>query len=441
MRLRPPRDPAGALLWRTGAQLAITTLILVTALVVIIGLTTAVVATTLMRGSIDHALEAAASDPLTLHELMEDEEQYEYAGPFVKADTFVILVDEDGSIYGSTIDARVDGLPDMDAVAAAAHGPDRRSGRYGELDLRLLTRDMGDVEIEDDLGTTALFLQAGHDLSLGRELERQLLTAIVLIGMLGIVGPVLVTLVVTRRALVPIREAFETERRFVAAASHELRTPVAVIRASAEIIAREGLAVHEGRPFFDDIVGETERMGRLVDDLMTLASTRADALPVERRKVDALAYFGEIARRAGSLAEARGIRPSISVPDAPVGAFVLADPDRLDQLVLILVDNAIKSSPPKGELRLALSIETPGRHAIISVSDDGPGIDRAEIERIFEPFERGRRERNSVKGAGLGLTIARQLAADHDARLEVRSDGGAGATFELVLPLTDPPAS
>lgn len=408
---------------------------MVTALVVIIGITTAVVATALMRESVDRALSAAASDPLTLHELFEDEEEYEYAGPFVEADTFVMLVDEDGNIYGSTIDAPIEGVPDMDAVAAAAKGQDRRSGSYGELELRLFTQDMGDVEIEDSPSTTALFLQAGHDLSLERELERQLRTAIVIIGLLGIFGAVLVTLFVTRRALAPIREAFDTERRFVAAASHELRTPVSIIRASAEIIDREGLAADEARPFITDIVGETERMARLVDDLMTLASTHAGALQVERRTIDVRAYFADVARRSSSMAEAQGVQAQITTPETDAAQYMEADRDRLDQLVLILVDNAVKHSPPGGELRLGLALDVTRGTATISVSDDGPGIERSELERIFEPFERSRTERSSLDGAGLGLAIARQLAVDHEARLEVRSQPGAGATFDLILPL------
>lgn len=444
--LRPPRDPAGALLWHTRLRLAAVTLLMLTTLVIVIGVTTAFVATTLMRQSIDRALDAAASDPLTLHELFEDEEESEYAGPLVEADTFVMLVDAEGNIYGSTTDSDPPGLPDMAAIAAAASSTDRRSGTYGELDLRLLTRNLGPVEIEDEdelfdedeAGSrTTLYLQAGHDLSLERELEQQLLVAITLIGLLGIGGAVVVTLFLTNRALIPIREAFDTERRFVAAASHELRTPVAIIRASAEIIEREGHVDTVGRPFLDDIVGETERMGRLVGDLMTLASTHAGALAVDRRAIELGAYFDDIARRSASVANARGVRPVIEAPAHGLDAKVDADPDRLDQLLLVLVDNALKHSPPGGELRLSLTVDEVGRKATIEISDDGPGIDPAELERIFEPFERSGAGRNSGEGAGLGLAIARQLAIAHDASLDVTNEPGPGATFALRLPLVD----
>ncbi len=106
------------------------------------------------------------------------------------------------------------------------------------------------------------------------------------LSLVGLAGAALVTWLVTRRALVPVRSAFATERRFVAAASHELRTPVAIVRASAEILDREGLVAADGQPFVTDIVSETDRMGRLVGDMLALASAEAGAVSVERHPVE-----------------------------------------------------------------------------------------------------------------------------------------------------------
>ncbi len=450
-RLRPPRDPAAALLWRARIRLASVTMLTVTALVLLVGITTAATATALMRESIDRALNAAAEDPLTLHELFENEEPYEYSGPLAEADTFVMLVDADGYVYGNTTDAVLAGLPDMDAVAAAAAGEDRRSGRYGDTHLRLLTRPLRDVDVEEldledleDLDeddrreTTTLFLQAGHDLSLQRQLEQQLLVAIGLIGLIGLIGALAVTLLVTRRALVPIREAFDTERRFVAAASHELRTPVAIIRASAEILQREGLVGQGGEPLVDDIVGESDRMGRLVGDLMALASAQTGAIAMELAPLRIGDHFEDIARRSASIAEAQGLRLTASTR-GPVGdAWVRADRDRLDQLLLILVDNALRHSPAGGSIHLELAVDAPMRQASISVTDAGPGVPPEEMERIFEPFERSAGARRSGSGAGLGLAIARQLAQRQDADLGVMNQPGAGATFVLRMRLIAP---
>ena len=122
------------------------------------------------------------------------------------------------------------------------------------------------------------FVQAGFVLTFHEQQESQLLWTIAIVSLAGLAGAALVTLLVTRRALVPIRAAFATERRFVAAASHELRTPVAIVRASAEILDREELVAADGQPFVADIMSETDRMGRLVGDLLALASAEAGAV-------------------------------------------------------------------------------------------------------------------------------------------------------------------
>ncbi len=440
--LRPPHDPAEALLWRTRIRLSVITLLMVATLVVVVGITTAVVATELMRQSVDRALDAAARDALTLHELLDNEHPSQYTGPLGVADTFVTLVDADGNIYRSTSAPNLPGLPDLAAIEAATTGDDRRTGTYGEASVRLLTMPyraaQGDDETEDGApAATTLYLQAGHDLSLEEQLESQLLLAIGVIGLLGILGALLVTLFITRRALVPIREAFETERRFVADASHELRTPVSIIRASAEILEREGLVDAAGKPLVDDIVGETDRMGRLVGDLMALASAQAGAIAMDFQPVKLDPYFEDIARRSASIADSRAIHFEAEADDTGSSRWVRADRDRLDQLLLILVDNAFKHAPSDGHVRLHLGVDAARRVATISVADDGPGIRPEETDRIFEPFERLATKRGSGDGAGLGLAIARQLARRHDADLSVESPPGEGATFRLRLPLME----
>ncbi len=240
----------------------------------------------------------------------------------------------------------------------------------------------------------------------------------------------------TRRALTPIREAFDTERRFVAVASHELRTPVAIIRASAEILEREGSVAAAGQPLVDDIIGESDRMGRLVGDLMALASAQTEAIAIEMRPLELPTYFDDIVRRSSSIAEARGLGLEAATSGSLSDAWVQADPDRLDQLLLILVDNAIRHSPPGGVVRMRLNVEASRRTASITVIDDGPGIRPEDLERIFEPFERSAKARRSGEGAGLGLTIARRLAQRQNAVLDVQSAVGEGATFRLRLPLT-----
>jgi signal transduction histidine kinase len=432
-------DPAEALLRRTRTRLAAITLLMVTALVVLVGVTTAITAITLMRQSVDRALLLAVGDPLVLHQLFEGETE-DVASPSVlgEADTFVLLASEAGQTLAVS-GPRVEGLPDRAAIAASAVGRDVRDVRVGDTQIRLLTMrvaSQGDEATAEEGGVaTARYLQAGMNLALQHRLQQQLLAAIAVIGALGILGAMGVTLFVTQRALAPIREAFATERRFVAAASHELQTPVSIIRASAEILQRERLVAGDGAAFVDDIIGETDRLGRLVADLLSLASAEAGALPLHPTRIDLGPWFLDLGRRAGAIAASRGIRLAVSPPGVVPGLFVTADADRLDQLVLILVDNAVKHSPPGGLVQLSLIDQRRGGSAVIQVADQGSGIPAAELERIFEPFVRVQGTRRSTGGAGLGLAIARQLAVRQGAQLNVASPPGQGAIFSLVLRL------
>jgi signal transduction histidine kinase len=440
-----PVDPAEALLRRTRTRLALLTLLTVTTLVIVIGVTTAVTAITLMRESVDRALLLAAGDPLVLHQLFDGEgEDSSVQGALGDADTFVILASADGTLLGAS-GARPEGLPDGAAIAAAERGRDLRDTRFGDTEVRLLTMRVAGETSEDHEGgeddeeraaaAPTRFLQAGMNMALQHRLERQLLLAILVIGTLGVLGAMIVTLFVTQRALVPIREAFATERRFVAAASHELRTPVAIIRASAEILERERLVASGGSSLLEDILGETDRLGRLVGDLLALASAEAGALALDLAPVDLGAWFADLGRRSGAIAASRGVRLAVSPPGVVPGLAVTADGDRLDQLVLILVDNAIAHSPPGGLVRLDLIEDRRAGRAVVRVRDEGPGIPIEEQERIFEPFARVRGTRRVSGGSGLGLAIASQLAGRQGADLSVVSSPGQGATFSLTLRL------
>jgi signal transduction histidine kinase len=429
-------DPSEALLRRTRLRIATVTLLTVTALVVAVGVTSALAATALMRQGIDRALDHAVADELTLHELFEDEDRI---GPLGEADTFVMLATRDGQLIGSSTDAQLAGLPDRAAIDAAAAGDDRRDGLYGETPVRLLTTVLEGAVVEDDdeeLPSGPLYVQAGFNLTLQNRLEQQLVLGIAMVGLLGIVGAVVVTLVITDRALAPIRDAFATERRFVAAASHELQTPTSIIRASAEILEREHLVGADGAALVDDIIGETDRMGRLVGDLLALASLEAGAISVDVEELDLGTWFEAIARRARSITESHGLRFASATSAGEFDLAIESDRDRLDQIVLILVDNAINHSPPDGEVALDLRVDARAGTATAEVRDEGPGIPPQELERIFEPFARGGTRRRSPSGAGLGLAIARQLTGRLGVELAVAGMPGAGAVFRLTMPLS-----
>jgi signal transduction histidine kinase len=237
---------------------------------------------------------------------------------------------------------------------------------------------------------------------------------------------------VTGRALVPIRRSFDTQRRFVADASHELRTPAALIRANADVMEREDLVTDDGRPFVADIMTEADRLARLVGDMLQLAATDTAQIVIQPRPVDLGAIATDTVRQAEALATERSVHLVMASSALP-SVVVNGDRDRLIQLILILLDNAFDHSPRGGTVVVDLRLADRG--AELSVADEGPGVPPSERERVFEPFTRlpGVR-RDRAGGTGLGLAIGRRIATAHGGNVVVTDAPGGGAAFRVTIP-------
>ena len=226
-----------------------------------------------------------------------------------------------------------------------------------------------------------------------------------------------------------LAEAYGTQKRFLADASHELRTPLTVIRTSVESL-RRGMDADpvERDETLRAIARESERMGRLVADLLTLA--RADAgQAIERRHLELDALVLEVYSQEQTLAD--GVQLQLGEWDQ---IAVEGDPDRLKQVMLNLVDNALRYTPRGGTVTLDLLRR--GDEAVFRVRDSGPGIPDEHLPRIFDRFYRVDLPRTrGIGGTGLGLAIAREVAEAHGGRIEVESRVGEGTTFSLVLPV------
>jgi two-component system OmpR family sensor kinase len=218
---------------------------------------------------------------------------------------------------------------------------------------------------------------------------------------------------------------FRAQQRFVADISHELRSPLTTIRGNVDLLRRMNCV---DPPSLDAIQAETERMTRLVGDLLLLAQADAGQL-IRQERVELDTLMLEVFRQVRPLAE--GIEVSIGEEDQ---ATILGDPDRLKQLVLNLVDNAIKYTPAGGKVTLGL--RRAGRWAVLTVSDTGIGIPAQELPHIFERFYRVDKARSrAAGGTGLGLSIAQWIVQAHGGRIEVQSEAGQGTTFTVWLPL------
>jgi signal transduction histidine kinase len=232
----------------------------------------------------------------------------------------------------------------------------------------------------------------------------------------------------------PVAEALRVQKQFTADASHELRTPVSIVRATAEVtLSREHRDEPEYREALEIVGGQARRLGRLVEDLLVLA--RADAGGYPLRPVDL--YFDELVadcRRAVEvLAAQRGVTIRVAPsPEIPYSG----DEDLLRQLVLNVLQNAVQHTPAGGSVGLDVRRE-PGA-VTVRVSNDGPGIPTQDQRRIFDRFVQLDPSRRG-QGTGLGLPIARWIAEAHHGTLVLEHSGPGGTTFCISLPMAPTP--
>ncbi|MGE5262257.1 MAG: sensor histidine kinase [Acidobacteriota bacterium] len=223
-----------------------------------------------------------------------------------------------------------------------------------------------------------------------------------------------------------VQQALQAQRRFVADASHELRTPLTTIRGNIELLGHEPpIEPKEQADILVDAKDEVDRLIRLVNQLLVLA--RADAGRALRREPVTLEpLIEDVHRQIKLLAPDR-----IIVSEAAPGAAVMGDSDALKQVLLILLDNALAHTPANATISVETSVED--QCVVIGVRDTGPGIEPDRLPHIFERFYRGDVSRSGT-GAGLGLSIAKELVQAQNGSLVVSSESGQGSVFTVTMP-------
>ena len=344
--------------------------------------------------------------------------------------TFAFALDENDQVVGGPRDFRLPpGLPDTAGrrgVARDRPGPahrERRADPGPDPD-----RDLPGVQ---DITFTVQVVQ-------DRTAEQATLNTMLTVLIVGVGVVVLVAFgfgaIYARRALVPIREslanqraALRRQREFAADASHELRTPLTVIRSSVEYLER-----HRDEPVasvgtaLTDIDDEVRHMTSIVEDLLLLARSDSGAVALEHVPVDLGDVAADGASALGKPATKRGVRVEVD----PQPAVVSGDPARLRQLVMILVDNAIRHSPTDG--RVGVAVRPEGGGASLVVEDDGPGIRPEDLPHVFERFYRASGAPGG--GTGLGLAIAAWIVDRHGGQITAANRAEGGARFVVSLP-------
>jgi len=228
-----------------------------------------------------------------------------------------------------------------------------------------------------------------------------------------------------------IESAFRRVTEFTADASHELRTPVALVRTTAELALRKPRSVEEYQRALAEVHAESIRTTGLIEDLLTLARADAGKAVLERQEVDLVSLVREAGQQGRKLAQAKNLSFRTELPDQPVP--ILGDAGALRRLLLIVIDNGVKYTP-QGEIAVRLRID--GGAAEMEVTDTGLGIEKADLPHIFERFYRSDKSRNrEFGGSGLGLSIAKWIVESHHGSVEVSSEPDRGSTFTVRLPL------
>jgi two-component system OmpR family sensor kinase len=231
-----------------------------------------------------------------------------------------------------------------------------------------------------------------------------------------------------------LESSFASLRRFTADASHELRTPLAVIRADVERAMADKPGSHDQAVALEEALQQVSRMTALVESLLTLARADEGRFDLVREPVAMEPLVREVVETAQILGEEAGITVTVPIVQA---VTVHGDSERLRQLLLNLVTNAIKYTARGGHVEL--SLEARHDEAIVAVKDDGIGIAAADLPLIFDRFWRVDRVRSRTEGggSGLGLAICQWIAQAHDGRIDVTSRLGRGSTFTVILPALD----
>ncbi len=321
-----------------------------------------------------------------------------------------------------------------DTAAAWIRGIARAAARTGET---LVEQDLPDGATERAFATPVTLTHGERRIVVAGgealEIEYQYPGMMLAFGAAAAAALLLAGLggwVLALRSIRPVDAAFGRMRRFMADAAHELRTPVAVVRGHADVALRGEKAPDEYVQSLRAIRAETERLAGILANIMTLATAEAGAWPERRESLFLDDLLLDAASSARVLAEERELRLDVEELDEMP---VRGDPDLLRQMIMILIDNAMKFTPTGGGIRLRARRRNGTGY--VEVEDDGPGIGEEALAHVFERFYRGDPARGRSTGAGLGLPIARWIAESHGGTVELARAPTGGTLATVALPL------
>ena len=281
------------------------------------------------------------------------------------------------------------------------------------------------------VGEVVQTLYIGKDVTALYSGLRKATYAQVVLGFIALIIASVIGYYMAGKAIIPLKEAYDKQKQFAADASHELRTPLAVLMSSAELLlADKSIQNPFLRQVLEDVKSEVKKMTNLVSDLLMVARSDNNALKMKIQRVDLSEILSQVVRTMSPIAEKKNIRLAGENFDKII---INADEQKIKQLVIILVDNAIKYTPDGGSVVVRLE-EFDLKHAIFSVMDSGIGIAEEDLDKVFERFYRVDKARSrEMGGNGLGLAIAAEIVKVHEGKISVASKLGEGTKFTVEL--------
>jgi signal transduction histidine kinase len=307
-----------------------------------------------------------------------------------------------------------------EAVAAALrNGSDLRTVLLtGKMRVRLLTYRVDSSTV----------LQVGRLLSDQDRLLSQYLIGLVILGSVASFLLALVSWWLAGSSIAPAQRAWDRQQQFISNASHELRAPLTIMRANADYALRSG-SDHERERALRTIVGEVDYMNRMVEDQLLLSRLDTHRLTLKVEMVNSAELLAEIVHQVEKVAGEKNIALFLD----PASGSVSGDPVRLRQVLLILLDNALRFTPSGGTIRLGANVQ--GKRVSLYVADNGKGIPAKDLPHVFERFYQVAGQTGENRGNGLGLSIAKSLVEAQRGTISISSTPGKGTTVTIQFPL------
>ncbi|WP_182102003.1 sensor histidine kinase [Niallia taxi] len=283
------------------------------------------------------------------------------------------------------------------------------------------------VKMEDGTKETFQFIRSINP-------EKSMLNRLIIIMTLGVLAgsifAILAGYFLAGRALVPIQKSWESQQQFVSDASHELRTPLAVIQSRTDLLFQEPDATIQEKAIDISVISkETRRLNKLVTSLLTLARSDSNQMEISKQEFALDVLIQEVIDQYADIAEFQGKR---IYTDTITPIKLIGDKERIHQLLVILVDNSMKFTDEGGTIAINAAAKA---HTIeLEVKDNGIGIPKQDISKIFNRFYQVEQSRTDIEGTGLGLSIAKWIIDKHSGTIRVDSELEKGTRFEITFP-------